>query len=239
MLWPNARAVALSDACDRGSRARVLLWSLCALAACVNPLTAVPAPSTSGGARASDAALFEDGATGRTFETPGILQWQGEPVAPAGAQVSMTAATNADGGDLEVSLWLHHMEGLLGVAGQLQYDPNCLQFKLGVGDELAAATDKNFSTTKSLVKPVPAGRVLLGAARFVKPQVAPVDAFGPDTIEKRRWMKLRFQVVQDCDTTLGFDASTTLVRRVDGARIHTVWHGAKLQLRPGAARGVP
>ena len=142
--------------------------------------------------------------------------------AAEGSYVDMSGSTLPQANRFAVQVRVHDVKGLLGIAAHLRHDPKKLRYISGTAGDLLKGLGYSQMT---LIDEKPAGRLLLGAARF---RVQVPDDIGQDelygkTITVRSWARLVYEVLEPGSHELYFDPNSTTARSADGNFIALAW----------------
>jgi hypothetical protein len=141
---------------------------------------------------------------------------------PTGPYAHVSGQWQGDRNRLVVEVRVGGSVDVVGLAGQLTWDPAVLRLEsTAVNDELLV-DDPSIWSQRSLVKETPAGRLLLGSARF-RTTSSPwlqVESF---RITNAKWLTLTYEVLGKGDTAIAFDPTTTVVRNELGAQQKLTW----------------
>lgn len=154
-----------------------------------------------------------------------------------GPYVEIAAKWDASAKKIHVTVWAGAFKDLLGIAAHLHYDPKVLTLTESLMQPLAE-TDKVAGAYKtwSVFEESPAGRLLVGSARFrtlLHPWLVPEGR----AVDREPWIELDFTVVGSGKTELTFDPNSTLARAGDGTEVAVQWLGLAVTIPDGLGGG--
>ncbi|MSP90492.1 MAG: hypothetical protein EXR79_01605 [Myxococcales bacterium] len=136
-----------------------------------------------------------------------------EPGAP---HFHLEGAWLPESGRLKVVVWIGRFDDVLGVAGHLRFDPAALELaKVEAADVPSGIAPNTDWEVVGVAKQSPAGRVLLGGARFRKEPSA-YAAFAGAEVLREAWAVLEFVPKKAGTTTIAFDSPSIVARDSEG-----------------------
>ena len=223
------------------ARLLAAIWLVAAGVACTDDVAVAPAgPDAAARADTADAAV-----AGVDAPAPAATV---EPVTFAGGPEPGTPHFHLEGawlpasGRLKVVVWIGRFDDVIGVAGHLRFDPAALELvKVEAADVPNGITPNKDWEAVGVAKQSPAGRVLLGGARFRKEPSA-YAAFDGAEVLREAWAVLEFVPKKVGTTTLAFDPPSIVARDSEGKDVAVTANLATVTVPAsavGAAGGTP
>lgn len=198
-----------------------LLWS------CSNNQT-----DTGSGTETDATAGADDGSIGN-----GALPAFQASTPATGARVDLEGGWDDASKHVRVRLYVAGFANLLGLAGHLRFDPSALKLTALTGAPVPLGPSKDTLTweARTMAKESPAGRVLLGGARFRKkpnPYVGPEGA----VVDRELWVTLEFEVLQPGTHTIAFDPASTTARNDGNEEVSATWGSGQIVWKQGGVK---
>lgn len=157
-----------------------------------------------------------------------------------GGYVEISGGWDAASKRLKVWVWVGDVADLLGIAAHLRYEPAKLQLTKLELLPLAELGEDNPGvwSSRGIAKDAPAGRIMLGSARFrnqIAPYVYPMGA----AVQRDKWVALEFAVLGAGETKLWFDTPSKLARQGDGKAVKLEWLDAQVSVPAASVGGAP
>lgn len=146
---------------------------------------------------------------------------------PTGPYAHVTGQWQSDRNRLVVEVRVGGSVDIVGLAGQLTWDPAVLRLESTVVNDDLLVDDATNWSQRSLVKETPAGRLLLGSARF-RTTSSPWLQVESVRITNAKWLTLTYDVLGKGNTAITFDPATTVVRNELGAQQKLTWTAAQV-----------
>jgi hypothetical protein len=154
-----------------------------------------------------------------------------------GARVDLEGAWDDATQHVRVRLYIAGFANVLGLAGHLRFDPAVLKLVTLTGSPVPLGPAKDALTweARTMAKESPAGRVLLGGARFRKkpnPYVGPEGA----VVDRELWVTLEFEVLQSGTHTIAFDPGSTTARNDGNEEVSATWGSGQIVWKQGGVK---
>lgn len=202
-----------------------------AVAAGCSDDTAVVGTKRADATVAADAAIAADTGTAAIAEPQLVSAGHAE-----GPYAEVTGSWAADTQRMVVTVWVGDLPNLLGLASHLTWDPAQLELTNSGIVDLTEESEATGFAWRHVLKPLTAGRLTAGSARFravSHPYAYPEGA----QVGRAPWLKLEFRVLVTGSLKLGFDEATQLARKAEGEFIPMQWIGATIAVPAGFAIG--
>ncbi len=209
--------------CERGSQVSQLSAMTCmamvlvvALTGCLRSVGGDELDAAQTLAPVADAGVVADDA-GQTAELGAPATTIASTQPEMGPRVVLVAEVKDD--SVVVRVTLASFKELVGIASHLRYDPKGL--RLTKVEEHKVLQSPGFSS-RTVVRESPAGRVLMGAARY-RIDTRPWDPPEGTTVGHQLWATLYFDVLSAGSHRLHFDPAGTLVKDASYVDIKASW----------------
>lgn len=195
--------------------------------------------AVSGAAGADSSAAKADAGAGDTAATGPVPAITGSGHGKGG-YVEISGGWDPAAKRLKAWVWVGDVADLLGIAAHLRYDPAKLQLTKLELLPLAELGDDNPGvwSSRGVAKDAPAGRILLGSARF-RNQIAPFVYPAGAAVQREKWVALEFAVLAAGESKLWFDPPSKLARQGDGKALQLEWLDAQVQVPAASVGGAP
>jgi len=153
-----------------------------------------------------------------------------------GPYVELTGTWSAESQRVVVTVWAGDLPNLLGMASHLTWDPAQLELTASQALDLTEESEATGFAWRHVLKPLAAGRLTAGTARFrtlSHPYAYPEGA----KVGRSAWLKLEFLVKSAGKLTIAFDPATQLARKAEGELLPVQWVGATVEVPAGFAIG--
>ena len=198
---------------------------------CAQDDSAVEGPSVDIGTAVSDVAttlapdaaadVIDRGTDGQRIQ---VVSTQPEQ----GARVTLDHEL-VDGDQVVLKVRIRSFDNLYGIAAHLSYDPKTLELVAIQGHDVL----NNFShSSRTIAKDSPAGRILLGAARF-RNSSQPWSTLQGATVDNQLWATLRFAVQADGEHVVSFDPARSFAKDSKYQDVATQWGEFRLIRQAG------
>lgn len=159
------------------------------------------------------------------------------PIVPAlvaaeladGPRVEFEGAWRDDAKRLQVKVFITAFPDLIGIAGHLRFDPAALALTHLEVMPVPAGDPDDAETWEphAIAKEAPAGRILLGGARFrIVPHVyAQLEGAA---VDRELWLVAEFEVKQPGSFKLAFDPASLVAKDATGKDIAVQWGSAEI-----------
>ena len=152
--------------------------------------------------------------TGVVGQTSRVISSQPD----TGARVTLDH-TLIENDQIEVKVTIRSFDNLYGIAAHLGYDPKALKLVSIQGHDVL----NNFShSSRTIAKESQAGRILLGAARFLT-NAQPWSKLEGAAVDSALWVTLRFAVQADGEHVISFDPARSFAKDSTYKDVATTW----------------
>lgn len=155
----------------------------------------------------------------------------------SGARVTVEATAGEANHRVHLRYYLESFADLLGIAGHLRFDPAALRVVALEAKPVpaGASEDAEFWQPFSIARESPAGRLLLGGARF-RHKPHPYAPFEGAVVGRELWLDLELEVVQPGTHVVAFDPASLVARTAAAKDIAVHWPTVRI-VQTGAPRG--
>ena len=156
----------------------------------------------------------------------------------AGPRVELTGEWDSASQRIRLRLHVASFKNLLGLAGHLTFDPTALRLTSlqGLPVPIGSGSGTSEFTARTLAKEAPAGRILLGGARFRK-KASPWKTPEGTAVGREPWATAEFEVLKHGTHAIAFDPATVTARNDGNEEVKGVtWGSAEVVWGQGGAQ---
>lgn len=155
-----------------------------------------------------------------------------------GPRVELTGVWHEDVKRLRVSVHIANFPKLIGIAGHLRFDPDALAISDLAVHPVPAGDPDDADTWEphSIGRESPAGRVLMGGARF---RLAPHPYLPLEgaAVDRELWLEADFEIKKPGTHKLAFDPASLVARDHTGKDLAVQWGSAEIKSADAGLNG--